>query len=123
MVFIKWRDRGENKIVIKRTSNLNIALILVSGMCLSFGVGYLFDNYTNAQRPFADATTSVFSILASFMEAHKWLSSWVFWIAINAFSIWLYFDRELNFCFLFNGHLFLVINFWVLAMENLYEKC
>ena len=92
----KWKDKGKGKLVIKRTTFFNIALILISGALLSFGVGYLFDSYTDAQRPFADATSSVFSILASFMEAHKWLSAWVFWIFINVFSIWLYFDRELK---------------------------
>lgn len=92
----KWSKRNDQAVVIQRTSYLNIFLILISGICLSFGIGYLFDNHTDAQRPFADASTSVFSVLASFMEAHKWLSSWIFWIAINAFSIWLYFDRELN---------------------------
>ena len=27
------------------------------------------------------------------MEAQKILSTWIFWIAINAFSIWLYASR------------------------------
>jgi len=92
----KWKERGKNKVVIKRTSLVNIALIIVSGSLLSFGVGYLFDSYTDAERPFADAASSVFSFLATFMEVYKWLSAWIFWIVINAFSIWLYFDRELN---------------------------
>lgn len=92
----KWKDRGKNKIVITRTSYLNILLILVSGIIISYCVGTFFASQTDAERPFADATTSVFSVLASFMEAHKWLSSWIFWIGINAFSIWLYMDRELN---------------------------
>ncbi|NNE16432.1 MAG: nicotinamide mononucleotide transporter [Saprospiraceae bacterium] len=94
--FYKWKDRGKNKVVIQRTSWLNIILLLLSGICLSFGIGYLFDSHSDAQRPFADATTSVFSVLASFMEAHKWLSAWVFWIIINLVSIWLYFDRSLS---------------------------
>lgn len=94
--YYKWNQKDVNAVIIQRTSFLNIFLILISGIVLSFGIGYIFDNHTDAQRPFADATTSVFSVLASFMEAHKWLSTWIFWIAINAFSIWLYFDRELN---------------------------
>ena len=93
----KWSQEGENKIVIHRVSWRVIATVLIFGAVLSYLAGYYFNNYTNAQRPFADATSSVFSILASYMEAHKWLSSWVFWIVINGFSIWLYFDRSLNF--------------------------
>ena len=94
--FYKWKDRGQNKIIITRTKLINILMLFGLGVVLTFGVGYYFDINTNAERPFADAFTSVFSVLASFMEAHKWLSSWIFWIVINAFSIWLYFDRDLN---------------------------
>lgn len=92
----KWSNNSKEKIVIKRASLITIVTLLVVGVICSYGVGSFFDEKTDAARPFADATTSVFSVVASFMEAHKWLSSWIFWIGINFFSIWLYFDRALN---------------------------
>lgn len=92
----KWSNKSTEKIVIKRASVMTIISLLIVGIASSYAVGYFFGHKTDAARPFADATTSVFSVLASFMEAHKWLSSWIFWIAINFFSIWLYFDRHLD---------------------------
>jgi len=92
----KWSNKNSEKIVIKRAPIWVIGTILLVGAILAFGVGYFFQENTDAKRPFVDASTSVFSLLASFMEAHKWLSSWLFWIAINFASIWLYFDRSLN---------------------------
>ena len=69
---------------------------IVSGLSIAVGLGLAMDKYTDAQRPFADSFSTVFSLVASYMEAHKLLSSWIFWIIINLFSIWLYQDRGLK---------------------------
>jgi len=94
--WFKWSKKDADKVVISEASPKMIFGILLLGIISSFAVGSFFDAKTDAARPFADATTSVFSVLASFMEAYKWLSSWIFWIVINFCSIWLYFDRALN---------------------------
>ena len=57
------------------------------------GVGWISSTYTDADKPFADSTSTIFSFLASYMEAHRILSSWIYWIAINLFTIWLYLDK------------------------------
>lgn len=72
------------------------ALIVSLGVLLSVLLGMFFDKYTDAQRPMADSGSTVFSFLASYMEAHKILSCWFFWVIINLFSIWLYLDRGLK---------------------------
>ena len=72
-------------------------LVITIGVILSAITGFLFFKYTDAKRPFADSSSTVFSLVASYMEAHKVLSSWFFWIVINLFSIWLYYDRGLKF--------------------------
>ena len=94
--FYKWSQNDTEKVIIKSASWTTILYIVVIGIICSYFVGTFFGQKTDAARPFADATTSVFSVLASYMEAHKWLASWFFWIVINFFSIWLYFDRALN---------------------------
>ena len=38
----------------------------------------------------------MFSFVASYMQAHKILSNWVFWIVINAVSVYLYSTRALD---------------------------
>ncbi len=92
----QWNKQGEDKLVIGRKSWSYLFGMTILGVILSIVVGYLFQNNSDAQRPYADASTSVFSILASYLEAHKLLSAWIYWIVINACSIWLYFDRSLN---------------------------
>lgn len=72
------------------------ALTIVSGAMLSCGTGYLFLTHTDAEKPYLDATTSVFSIIASVLEAKKILSGWVYWILINGVTAGLYFSRSLD---------------------------
>lgn len=91
--WFKWSNKNKNKIVIKRASTKTIIILLVFGVICSYGVGTFFSHETDAARPYADATTSIFSVIATFMEANKFLSTWVFWVCINFFSIWLYIDR------------------------------
>ena len=69
--------------------------IVIFGGALSYALGLFFLTQTDAERSFVDATTTIFSLFASFMEAHKIFSTWIYWIIINGVSIWLYYDRGL----------------------------
>jgi nicotinamide mononucleotide transporter len=62
---------------------------------LSVLLGHVLKNYTDAKLPRADSFSTVFSIYATYLEAKKILSAWLFWIALNLFSIWLYYSRDL----------------------------
>jgi nicotinamide mononucleotide transporter len=59
-------------------------------------LGFLFSTYTNAKMPIIDSLTTVFSIFATYMVVKKILSNWLYFIIIDAISIYLYFSRELH---------------------------
>ena len=59
--------------------------------------GYFFSQNTDADYPWVDAHTTVFAFVASYMQAHKILSSWLFWIIINGVTVWLYGSKGLDF--------------------------
>lgn len=44
---------------------------------------------------YADAATTVLSFLATWMVAQRILENWIYWIVIDAFSVWLYSTRGL----------------------------
>ncbi len=69
--------------------------LVLGGIVLSVGLGLFFKTQTDAERTYVDSTTTIFSFIASYMEAHKIFSAWIFWILINGVSIWLYYDRGL----------------------------
>ncbi len=95
--WVKWSKKKNGETLKVTTWGVKAhALILVIGFALSFLLGYTFNKFSDAEKPFIDSNTSVFSFIASYLEAHKILSSWIFWIAINAVSVWLYFVRGLE---------------------------
>jgi nicotinamide mononucleotide transporter len=71
------------------------SIIIGVGIMVSLGLGLFFKTQTDAARSFADAFSTIFSFIASYLEVHRILSAWFFWMGINLFSIWLYFDRGL----------------------------
>lgn len=74
----------------------HIPLILGGGI-LAYAIFYVFKNFTNAARPMVDSFTTSFGFIASFLELYKIFGTWIYWIILNATSIWLYYDRGANF--------------------------
>jgi len=58
-------------------------------------LGYFFGECTEAVNPYLDALTTIFSFIASILEARKILTSWLFWIFINLMTITLYVQQNL----------------------------
>ena len=94
--YLYWSNNNSNDFAIKRMQWRKIISIILAGLFISFGLGYLMTK-TDASKPYFDALSSVFGVIATFLELYKFLISWCFWIAINTYTIWLYEIRELNF--------------------------
>lgn len=69
------------------------ALIFIIGIALTFTLGTLLKNYTEAASTYVDSFTTIFAIIATFMTARRVLENWIYWIVIDSISIYLYFDR------------------------------
>ncbi|MBT8228852.1 MAG: nicotinamide riboside transporter PnuC [Bacteroidia bacterium] len=92
-----WRKIDRANEQVRSVGTIYHMIVVVTGVIFSFALGKYFSTATDAARPYADAVSTIFSFLASYMEAHKILSAWILWIMINGFSIWLYADRGLEF--------------------------
>ena len=105
-----WSKSRENETLAIRTVSLKAhVLIVFVGVILSFTLDYIFDNNTNAINPYLDSTTTIFSFIASLLEAKKILSSWIFWLFINAATVVLYLQQDLTY------YLFLTIVYFVFS--------
>ncbi|MDA9325541.1 nicotinamide riboside transporter PnuC [Flavobacteriales bacterium] len=71
-------------------------LIMILGSLLTFLLGFYLSAYTDAQLPIVDSFTTVFSIIATYMVVKKILSNWLYFMIIDAISIYLYFSRDLH---------------------------
>ncbi len=87
-----WSRPEQNEISELRLSKH--ILLIISGITLSIILSELTGHYTDAARPFADSLSTVFGVLATFLTIRKVLSNWIYWIAIDLFSVWLYLARH-----------------------------
>lgn len=58
-------------------------------------IGLLFDRFTGQAKPYTDALITIFSLFATYLVAHKVLENWLYWIFIDAISIYLFASRGL----------------------------
>lgn len=67
--------------------------IIAITFVISIIIGYLMDNYTRADFAYLDSLTTCFSIVATYLVARKVLENWLYWIVIDAISIYLYIHK------------------------------
>ncbi len=93
--WIQWAQVSDDKQLVQpiRWKLISHLVSIALAIALSFGLGYFFISFTDAERPYADAFSTGFAFVASYLEAKQVLFGWIYWIAINGFSIWLYADR------------------------------
>ncbi len=93
-----WRSASTNgtALAISRYSAKTHLFLLSIGVALSLSLGYFFSTQTDAEHSYIDSHTTIFSFIASYLEAHKILGGWLYWIVINAVSVILYFERGLQ---------------------------
>lgn len=95
--YFLWKKKEAQKDVlqVQKIGLKKQMLLIAGGVIVAYSVGFGFENYSDATNPYLDAFTTVFSFIASFLEAKKILSSWVFWIVINTATIVLYLQQNL----------------------------
>lgn len=97
--WVYWhKHRGKNQKTPVIEWKLKFHLInIASGIIISLILGYIMHQFTDSHRPYIDATITVFSFSATYLEARKVISTWYYWFFLNAFSVGLMIDRELYF--------------------------
>ena len=95
--FWQWRYGGEQGSPLKigswPVSQHLVACCII--IVLSLSLGFWLDNSTSAAWPYVDSATTVSAVIATFMVAKKILENWLYWIAIDVVSVWIYWEREL----------------------------
>ena len=92
-----WRhgNRDDGSLAISRWPLRKHLLAIAGVVLLSAASGELLSNYTTASWPYLDSFTTWGAVLTTWMVARKILENWLYWIAIDGLSIFLYLDRGL----------------------------
>lgn len=91
-----WSRASQGTLPIVRWNITKHVFAILVAVIATGALGYFFDTKTDAAMPYADAFSTAFSFLATYLEAKKIISTWYFWIILNTFSIWLYWSRGLE---------------------------
>ena len=81
---------------VTRLSSVGNTLLIAVSLTFGLTLGQLLATFTDAERPLIDAMTTSFSFAATYLEVRKTLDAWIYWMVINAVTIWLYQDRALD---------------------------
>ncbi|HSG50530.1 MAG TPA: nicotinamide riboside transporter PnuC [Rheinheimera sp.] len=71
-------------------------LILLTALA-GWLLGNFMANHTSADFAYLDAQTTVFSVVATVLVARKLVSNWLYWVVIDAISIYVYAQKHLYF--------------------------
>ncbi len=92
-----WGRAPVRDVLDVRSASLSFHVKLcAAGYILSGCMYAVLVKFTDAQMPMLDAFTTAFSFLATWMVARKILENWIYWIAIDALTVYLYIARNLE---------------------------
>lgn len=85
----RWK---EVEVSFRPSLRINAGAILV-GVLLSLVYGYIMSFYTDTFYPWADAFTTIFSVIATLFLVNRQLSAWLYFVVIDLVMAYLYFLR------------------------------
>lgn len=93
----EWLHGGTQKTVLPVTRTPRWAWLagITTGVLGSAIVIVLQLRFTDNPNPYVDSSLFVWSLVAQWMTARKWIENWILWIAVNTVSVPLYVMREL----------------------------
>jgi nicotinamide mononucleotide transporter len=94
--FHRWKITDLLPIKIHEWNFLKTLKAILIGAAGTLMLGAFFSRYTDASYPYFDAFTTAFSFVATYMEARKIRSAWVWWFVLNLASARLYYLKDLN---------------------------
>lgn len=90
--WLQWQKQGSNTKPILRMNVKLHSIIMAIGVIGLFALG-AFWKIWGAALPYLDAGITSFSILATWLIARKYLENWIYFIMIDAVSIFLFASR------------------------------
>ena len=68
-------------------------LLIIVTSIVALAIGYFMKNYTHADFAYLDSFTTCFAVVTTYLVAKKVLENWLYWIVIDAASMYLYYEK------------------------------
>lgn len=76
-----------------------------------------------ASYPYLDALTTIMSFVAMWLMARKHIESWIYWIVVDVFGIWIYFAKDVKFISLLYILLLLLAIRGLMGWTSVKKRC
>lgn len=95
--WLSWgEDNSANERPIRSWSWRQHLIAIPTVLVISSVTGSLLNHFTDAALPWLDSFTTIAALLTTWMVTQKILENWLYWIGIDAISIYLYLSRDLQ---------------------------
>jgi len=91
--YINWGKSEETKLKIWKLKQH--FLVGIPTLVLAILLGLVFTK-TNQKLPYLDAFITAFAVLATYLTTKSILENWLYWIVLNLFSMYLWFEQGLH---------------------------
>ena len=88
--------KSNKQLSVNKWPMINHVYVIGSGILLTFILGNFVLNKFIQNVNFLDISITLFCFVATFKEAHKILSAWLYWIVLNMASLVLYMQSNLK---------------------------
>lgn len=95
--WLKGGTRTESTLAVSKENQQTLLSLLALCAVAIFISGTLFSNYTDADLPYWDNTTSILSLLAMWLQSRKKIECWALWLVIDILAAGIYFYKEIYF--------------------------
>ncbi len=104
-----WGKNTHNNLNVSKLSNFQYIISIFSGIAMSLFAFYLLQAL-DGSLPLLDAITNGFAITATVLAARKKIENWIFWIPINAITIYMMLVKGMPFyAILYFGYMLFAI--------------
>jgi len=86
---------GHGTLAVSRAPAGALAALALIGTAGAALLGMALHRHTDAALPFWDSATTSFSLVAQWMQARKWIETWILWIAVDVVYVGIYLQRRL----------------------------
>lgn len=103
----RWREGKSTPQVNSMPLSSHLIIISVS-VIFGLTMGYIFATYTDQRLPYLDGLITLFAIGTTLLVVSKNRENWLYWMVINAVSMYLYAAQDLWVLVLMSGILLIV---------------
>jgi nicotinamide mononucleotide transporter len=93
---LRQQSAGSRSNVYEWRWQWHVLLICITALA-GWALGGFMAQHTSADFAYLDAQTTAFSVMATLLVARKLVSNWLYWVVIDAVSIYVYAQKHLYF--------------------------